>query len=156
VAKFIPCIKTRAATRELQRGRGDIVGRWAFAPRGDAIEDALLHFGERQQRCLAYEFLDARYTRHSPRASKNVGDAVGIEHHAVAGIEVHVQRPFRIHSVGQEARLRLWMYDEPLGSKSVKWVRGFTLLDRDQFGFWERNGYHAYVDPWKEQRYSGT
>ena len=39
--------------------------------------------------------------------------------------------------------------------KSVKWVRGFTLLDHDQLGFWERNGYHAYADPWKEQRYSG-
>ena len=38
--------------------------------------------------------------------------------------------------------------------KSVKWVRGLTLLDHDELGFWERNGYHAYGDPWKEQRYS--
>ncbi|HUI75040.1 MAG TPA: sulfite oxidase-like oxidoreductase [Candidatus Acidoferrum sp.] len=41
------------------------------------------------------------------------------------------------------------------GWKSVKWVRGFELLDHDQLGFWERNGYHAYGDPWREQRYSG-
>ncbi len=34
--------------------------------------------------------------------------------------------------------------------KSVKWVRGFMLLDQDRLGFWERNGYHAYGDPWKE------
>jgi DMSO/TMAO reductase YedYZ molybdopterin-dependent catalytic subunit len=40
--------------------------------------------------------------------------------------------------------------------KSVKWVRGFKLLDYDSLGFWERNGYHAHGDPWKEQRYSGT
>ncbi len=40
--------------------------------------------------------------------------------------------------------------------KSVKWVRGFTLLNHDELGFWERNGYHAYGDPWKEQRYSGS
>jgi DMSO/TMAO reductase YedYZ molybdopterin-dependent catalytic subunit len=40
--------------------------------------------------------------------------------------------------------------------KSVKWVRGFMLLDEDRLGFWERNGYHAYGDPWQEQRYSGT
>ena len=40
--------------------------------------------------------------------------------------------------------------------KSVKWVRGFQLLDEERLGFWERNGYHAYGDPWKEQRYSGT
>jgi DMSO/TMAO reductase YedYZ molybdopterin-dependent catalytic subunit len=38
--------------------------------------------------------------------------------------------------------------------KSVKWVRGFMLLDQDRLGFWERNGYHAYGDPWTEQRYS--
>ena len=41
------------------------------------------------------------------------------------------------------------------GWKSVKWVRGFMLLDHDRLGFWERNGYHAYGYPWKEQRYSG-
>jgi DMSO/TMAO reductase YedYZ molybdopterin-dependent catalytic subunit len=40
--------------------------------------------------------------------------------------------------------------------KSVKWVRGFMLLDEERLGFWERNGYHAYADPWKEQRYSGS
>jgi DMSO/TMAO reductase YedYZ molybdopterin-dependent catalytic subunit len=40
--------------------------------------------------------------------------------------------------------------------KSVKWIRGFMLLDDVRLGFWERNGYHAYGDPWNEQRYSGT
>jgi DMSO/TMAO reductase YedYZ molybdopterin-dependent catalytic subunit len=39
--------------------------------------------------------------------------------------------------------------------KSVKWVRGITLLDEDQPGFWERNGYHMYGDPFKEQRFWG-
>ena len=39
--------------------------------------------------------------------------------------------------------------------KSVKWVRGFTLLDHDEPGFWERNGYHMYGDPFREQRYWG-
>lgn len=40
-------------------------------------------------------------------------------------------------------------------SISVKWVRGFQLLDHDSMGFWEPNGYHAYRDPFREQRYSG-
>jgi DMSO/TMAO reductase YedYZ molybdopterin-dependent catalytic subunit len=40
--------------------------------------------------------------------------------------------------------------------KSVKWVRGFELLERDEAGFGEQNGYHMYGDPWKEQRYSGS
>lgn len=39
--------------------------------------------------------------------------------------------------------------------KSVKWVRGLELLDHDVPGFWERNGYHSYGDPFREQRYWG-
>ena len=39
--------------------------------------------------------------------------------------------------------------------KSVKWVRAIELLDQDAAGFWERNGYHMYGDPFQEQRYSG-
>jgi DMSO/TMAO reductase YedYZ molybdopterin-dependent catalytic subunit len=37
--------------------------------------------------------------------------------------------------------------------KSAKWVRGLQLLDHDEPGFWETNGYHNHGDPWKEQRY---
>jgi DMSO/TMAO reductase YedYZ molybdopterin-dependent catalytic subunit len=37
--------------------------------------------------------------------------------------------------------------------KSVKWVRGFELVDHDIPGFWEQNGYHMRGDPWKEQRF---
>ena len=39
--------------------------------------------------------------------------------------------------------------------KSAKWVAGLRLLDHDQPGFWERNGYHNHGDPWLEQRYEG-
>jgi DMSO/TMAO reductase YedYZ molybdopterin-dependent catalytic subunit len=38
--------------------------------------------------------------------------------------------------------------------KSAKWLRGVEFLDRDQLGFWERNGYSNSADPWKEERYS--
>ncbi len=37
--------------------------------------------------------------------------------------------------------------------KSAKWVAGIELLDRDQAGFWERNGYHMRGDPWREERF---
>jgi len=37
--------------------------------------------------------------------------------------------------------------------KSVKWIRGLEFLDHDAAGFWERNGYHMYGDPWREQRF---
>jgi DMSO/TMAO reductase YedYZ molybdopterin-dependent catalytic subunit len=39
--------------------------------------------------------------------------------------------------------------------KSAKWVAGLRLLDHDEQGFWERNGYHDRGDPWQEQRYQG-
>jgi len=39
--------------------------------------------------------------------------------------------------------------------KSAKWVRGFSLMDEDEPGFWEGLGYHLYGDPWREQRYWG-
>ncbi len=39
--------------------------------------------------------------------------------------------------------------------KSAKWVRGLTLMEKDEPGFWESLGYHNRGDPWKEQRYRG-
>ncbi len=38
--------------------------------------------------------------------------------------------------------------------KSAKWIRRIELADRDQPGFWERNGYHNDADPWHEERFS--
>ncbi len=37
--------------------------------------------------------------------------------------------------------------------KSVKWVRGLEFRKYDRPGFWERNGYHMYGNPWQEQRF---
>jgi DMSO/TMAO reductase YedYZ molybdopterin-dependent catalytic subunit len=37
--------------------------------------------------------------------------------------------------------------------KSAKWVTGLRLMDHDEPGFWEQNGYHNRGDPWKEERY---
>jgi DMSO/TMAO reductase YedYZ molybdopterin-dependent catalytic subunit len=39
--------------------------------------------------------------------------------------------------------------------KSAKWVRGLSLRDENEPGFWESLGYHLYGDPWREQRYWG-
>ena len=39
--------------------------------------------------------------------------------------------------------------------KSAKWVSGLRVLEHDEPGFWERNGYHDRGDPWLEQRYQG-
>jgi DMSO/TMAO reductase YedYZ molybdopterin-dependent catalytic subunit len=37
--------------------------------------------------------------------------------------------------------------------KSAKWVQGVRVMDHEEPGFWESNGYHIRGDPWKEQRY---
>ncbi|MFJ9566284.1 sulfite oxidase-like oxidoreductase [Streptomyces fuscichromogenes] len=39
--------------------------------------------------------------------------------------------------------------------KSVKWIAGLRILDHDEPGFWEQNGYHARGNPWNEERYAG-
>jgi DMSO/TMAO reductase YedYZ molybdopterin-dependent catalytic subunit len=33
-------------------------------------------------------------------------------------------------------------------------VRSLELIAGDQPGFWERNGYHMYGDPFREQRFT--
>jgi DMSO/TMAO reductase YedYZ molybdopterin-dependent catalytic subunit len=37
--------------------------------------------------------------------------------------------------------------------KSAKWIRGLVLMNDDEPGFWEQNGYHMHGDPWTEERY---
>ena len=39
--------------------------------------------------------------------------------------------------------------------KSAKWASAIEVMDHDEQGFWERNGYHDRGDPWKEERYQG-
>jgi DMSO/TMAO reductase YedYZ molybdopterin-dependent catalytic subunit len=39
--------------------------------------------------------------------------------------------------------------------KSAKWISKIHLLDHDEPGFWELNGYHDHGDPWLEQRFDG-
>jgi DMSO/TMAO reductase YedYZ molybdopterin-dependent catalytic subunit len=37
--------------------------------------------------------------------------------------------------------------------KSAKWVNGLVMMEDDEPGFWEQNGYHLRGDPWQEERY---
>ncbi|MBP1992258.1 sulfite oxidase-like oxidoreductase [Paenibacillus eucommiae] len=39
--------------------------------------------------------------------------------------------------------------------KSAKWLTGIEFMKEDRPGFWERNGFHNYADPFREQRFSG-
>lgn len=62
------------------------------------------------------------------------------------------------------------LFDEPLSAehggpmrlvvphlyawKSAKWINGLEFVEREDLGFWERNGYHRRGEPWAEERYS--
>ena len=37
--------------------------------------------------------------------------------------------------------------------KGSKWIARLEILVEDRPGFWERNGYHMYADPFREQRF---
>ncbi|HET7042438.1 MAG TPA: sulfite oxidase-like oxidoreductase [Gemmatimonadales bacterium] len=37
--------------------------------------------------------------------------------------------------------------------KSAKWLTGIEILEYDEPGFWEMNGYHMRGEPWAEQRF---
>jgi DMSO/TMAO reductase YedYZ molybdopterin-dependent catalytic subunit len=38
--------------------------------------------------------------------------------------------------------------------KSAKWINGLQFLEKQELGFWERNGYHHRGEPFAEERYS--
>ena len=40
--------------------------------------------------------------------------------------------------------------------KSAKWVSAIEVMDHDEPGIWERNGYHNEGDPWAEERRSAA
>src|SRR5712691_949433 len=62
--------------------------------------------------------------------------------------------------IGNVKEPKRWTWQEPLAPvhggparllvphlyfwKSAKWVRGLRLVERDEPGFWESNGYHNY------------
>jgi DMSO/TMAO reductase YedYZ molybdopterin-dependent catalytic subunit len=37
--------------------------------------------------------------------------------------------------------------------KSAKWLEQIDVVEQDELGFWERNGYNNSADPWLEERY---
>ena len=37
--------------------------------------------------------------------------------------------------------------------KSAKWLTGIEVLEYDEPGFWEQNGYHMRGEPWAEERF---
>ena len=87
-------------------------------------------------------FCDGGYTTNLPLADLRGGRAWVVDGYGGAALEPVHGGPARL----LVPHLYLW--------KSAKWLRGIAVTEQDELGFWERFGYHAYGDPWREQRYA--
>jgi len=84
---------------------------------------------------------DYGWTTNLPLAEFLVEDALVATHHDGVALTGDHGGPARL----VVPQLYAW--------KSAKWLGGIELMSEDRPGFWERNGYHNYGDPWKEQRF---
>jgi DMSO/TMAO reductase YedYZ molybdopterin-dependent catalytic subunit len=106
---------------------------------GVSVDTLLEGTDPRGEYAMAYSF--GGYTTNVPLADLTAGKAWVVTEHEGEPLP---------HEHGGPARLlvpHLYFW------KSAKWLAGLRIMDHDEPGFWEANGYHMYGDPWKEQRY---
>ncbi len=102
--------------------------------------DLLLKDAEPQgEYAMAYSF--GGYTTNVPLADLTGGKAWVVTEHEGEPLPRQHGGPARL----LVPHLYFW--------KSAKWVEGLRIMDHDEPGFWEQNGYHIRGDPWKEERY---
>ena len=116
---------TRLENRWLGVRAHDVLGR----ARPDGARHALVH-------------ADYGYTANLPIATLLEDDALLAWGHDGRDLEPKHGWPLRL------------VVPKLYGWKSVKWVRGFELLEHDRRGFWEVRGYHNRADPWRQERYA--
>ncbi len=110
---------------------------------GVRVRDLLAMAGVRPEATHVMQHAEFGYTTNVPLVDITTDEAMvahtfeGEEIEAIHGGPVRIVIP----------HLYFW--------KSAKWVRGLELLAADAPGFWERNGYHMYGDPFREQRHWG-
>jgi DMSO/TMAO reductase YedYZ molybdopterin-dependent catalytic subunit len=110
---------------------------------GVRVRDLLARAGVQPSATHVIEHAEYGYTTNLPLADITTDEAIVAYSYDGADIEPIHGGPVRI----VVPHLYFW--------KSAKWVRALELKDTDQPGFWERNGYHMYGDPFREQRHWG-
>jgi DMSO/TMAO reductase YedYZ molybdopterin-dependent catalytic subunit len=113
--------------------------RW----QGVRVRDVLDQVGVDARATHVVQHAEYGYTTNTPLAEVLADEALLAWSHDGVTLEPEHGGPLRMVI----PRLYFW--------KSAKWLRGLELLDHDEPGFWERNGYHNVGDPWLEQRYWG-
>lgn len=108
---------------------------------GVAVSDLLREARPRQTAAFALVHAAPDYTTNLPLADLDrAGNLLAMGHNGEPLTPEH-GGPVRL----VVPHLYLW--------KSAKWVTGIELMDEDDPGFWEVNGYHMRGDPWTEERY---
>jgi DMSO/TMAO reductase YedYZ molybdopterin-dependent catalytic subunit len=107
--------------------------------RGVSVDTLLADTGPQGAFAMAYSY--GGYTTNVPIADLTGGKAWVVTEHEGEPLPREHGGPARL----LVPHLYFW--------KSAKWVAGLRVMDHDEPGFWEENGYHIYGDPWKEQRY---
>ena len=111
---------------------------------GVRVRDLLERAGVRPGASHVMEHAEFGYTTNLPLADITTDEAIVAYAYEGEPIEPIHGGPVRV----VVPHLYFW--------KSAKWVRGLEVRDSDSPGFWERNGYHMYGDPFREQRHWGT
>jgi DMSO/TMAO reductase YedYZ molybdopterin-dependent catalytic subunit len=107
---------------------------------GGVSVDVLLE-GAEPQGAFAMAYSYGGYTTNLPLADLTGGKAWVVTEHEGEPLPQQHGGPARL----LVPHLYFW--------KSAKWVAGLRVVDHDEPGFWEQNGYHNRGDPWKEERY---
>ena len=111
--------------------------------KGVRVRDLFERAGVQRGAKFVMEHAESGYTTNLPLADITTDDAIVAYEFEGAEIEPIHGGPVRI----VVPHLYFW--------KSAKWVRSLELIAGDKPGFWERNGYHMYGDPFREQRHWG-
>jgi len=122
------------------------VTKWSkfdMAWTGVRVRDLLERAGVQEKATHVIERAEYGYTTNLPLADITTDDAIVAYLYGDDAIEPIHGGPVRV----VVPHLYFW--------KSAKWVRGLELREGDSPGFWERNGYHNYGDPFQEQRFWG-
>jgi DMSO/TMAO reductase YedYZ molybdopterin-dependent catalytic subunit len=107
---------------------------------GGVSVDTLLE-GVEPQADYAMAFSYGGYTTNLPLADVTGGKAWVVTEHEGEPLPREHGGPARL----LVPHLYFW--------KSAKWVAGLRMMDNNEPGFWEMNGYHIRGDPWREERY---
>jgi DMSO/TMAO reductase YedYZ molybdopterin-dependent catalytic subunit len=110
--------------------------------KGVRVRDLFDPAGVRPDAEFVMEHAAFGYTTNLPLADITTDDAIVAYEYEGEEIEPSHGGPVRV----VVPHLYFW--------KSAKWVRRLELRSNDAAGFWERNGYHMYGDPFREQRYT--